>query len=83
MSDEEYKLYGDMMNLSWDNANSYDYDGTLLEVNNIIKTPANLKTGTTPGSFPPPEVLMSHALCRARPCDDARRSRSLLHMHDL
>ena len=41
-----------MMNISWHNADSYDYAGTsILEVNNVIQPPAELnKAGTTPTS---------------------------------
>jgi len=44
MSEEEYKLFGDIMNINWDNADSYTYNAALLEYNNIINP---LKTSVT------------------------------------
>jgi len=50
MSEEEYKLFGDIMNINWDNADSYTYNAALLEYNNNLKAGA-YTTGVTPSSF--------------------------------
>jgi len=51
MNDSEYKLYGDMMNLSWDNADSYGFNSAILETNNVIKPTTSFSSGNVPASF--------------------------------